>query len=489
MSGSGQTLVEAFHRSSPYPTTAYGFHSGSDADLERGVDEAVGRISRLFAAERPGRAYPAVTTASFEALEQYAMSRDAYEQRDRGRASTLARAALKHDPGLAMAHYMMGELEWFADHQRSSDSHMTVAYSLSRELPARERLAIAARYQQLVGDQPDSALTLWRHLRRIDPRDPLPLEGMVWAHRALGDWRAVAAAADTALQLGSANAWPAIAHVFADLEAPDDTARLLHRVRLLGDPGGVADAIRMTAATRLGRIGFALERLDSLYPPGTTSHALYVTASRHAMLLGLGCIEEARLELSKILATPIAQFPPRALIAQGRAEVSMPSRASLAANRAREAVAWVRNADLSPPAIARIVERAADVAARAGDTLALRDFRAFVVNQDAGRQRRSYRLALTALDACDAYARANYVRAATLARQAQAESYFGRSMSTWLAMEADAELRAGRRGAAAALYATILRGFIPRDSDEEALFVVRRDAVRAVSATALPATP
>ena len=489
LSGSGETLVEAFHPSAPFPKASYGFRSGSDGDLERGVAAAIERIVQLFADSRPGRSFPAITTASFEALEQYAMSREAYGRRDRGRARALARAAVEHDSSLAMAHYMLGELEWFSDHQRSSDSHMTVAYALSRDLPAQERIAIAARYQHLVEDRPDSALALWQQLRRVDPRNPLPLEGMVWAHRALGDWRAMAAAAETALQLGPPDSWPAIAHVFGDLETADDTGRVLGRVRRLGDPGGMADAIRIGAATRLGRIEFALDLLDSLYPPGTTSHALYVSASRHAMLLGLGRVAEARLELSKILATPVVQFPPRALIAQGRAEVSTPGLGAIAADRAREAVAWVRGADLSPPAIARIVERAADIAARAGDTLALRDFRAFLMAQDSGRQLRSYRLALTALDACDAYARGNHLLAARLARQAQQESYFGRSMATWLMLEADAELRAGRRDAAAALFRTILRGFVPRDGDEEALIVVRRDALRAVTGAAPPPTP
>jgi hypothetical protein len=388
-----------------------------------------------------------------------------------------------------MAHYMLGELAWFSDHQRSSDSHMTVAYTLSRDLPGRERLAIAARYQHLVEDRPDSALVLWRKLRRIEPHDPLPLEGMLWAHRALGAYRDMAAVADTALQLGSPTAWPAIAHVFGDLESAADTTRILRRMRRLGDPGGVADAIRVTAATRLGRIEFALERLDSLYPPGTTSQALYVAASRHAMLLGLGRVADARVELSKILATPVVQFPPRALIAQARAEVSTPGLAAIAAGRAREAVAWVQGADLSPPAVARIVERAADVAARAGDTLALRDFRALLADHDAGRRLRSYRLAFVALDACDAYARGNYPLAARLAHQAQLESYFGRSISTWVMLEADAQRRAGRPGAAETLYRTILGGFIPRDGDEEALIVVRRDAVRAVTAAARPPTP
>ena len=436
---------------------------------------------RLGAATRLGATMPPLTTRSYEALEQYALAREAYSKGDRIRAMRLAGAALEHDSMLAMAHYLLGEVYWFEDRQSLSDAHLTRAYELSSQLPTRERLVIIARYQQLVLDRPDSALPYWIELARIHPEEPLAYEGRSWSYRALGRHAEMSAAADSALQLDSSALWPNVPHLLAGMMG--DTARLLALARRLEPlaPGTLAEAASGVMLRR-GDVVRSLARFDSTYPPGTTGSAEFVSPRRQPLLIALGRRDEARAEMRTALRGNLAQAAPRVLIAQARADLAAGGQPAPSSAMVMQAVDWVENADLSPPAIARLLERAAEVGARAGDLALVERVRDLLVAHDRGRGLRSYRLALVAVGACEAWARGDFAAAAAAAHRARAETFFGRSLWTWLMLEADARQRAGERAAADSLYRVVLRGDEPGDGDVEMWIMLRPAAERALAA-------
>jgi DNA-binding SARP family transcriptional activator len=435
---------------------------------------------RLGAASRLGATLPALTTRSYEALEQYALAREAYSKGDRIRAMRLAGAALEHDSMLAMAHYLLGEVYWFEDRQSLSDAHLTRAYQFSSELPARERLVITARYQQLVLDRPDSALPYWIELARIHPEEPLAFEGRSWSYRALGRHAEMSAAADSALQLDSSAVWPNVSHLLSGM-AGDTTRQLAMARRLERLVPGIEAEARFGVMLRRGDFVSALARFDSINPPGTTSSADFVSPRRQPLLLALGRLDEARAEMKTALRGNLAQAAPRVLIAQARADLTAGGPPTASSAMAVQAVDWVEHADLSPPAIARLLERAAEVGARAGDLALIGHIRALLLAHDRGRGLRSYRLALAATEACEAWARGDFVAAAAGARRARAETYFGRSLWTWLMLEADARHLAGERATADSLYRVVLDGHLPGDADGEVWIMVRPAAVKALA--------
>ena len=439
--------------------------------------------SRLGAASRLGATMPTLTTRSYEALEQYALAREAYSKGDRIRAMRLAGAALEHDSMLAMAHYLLGEVHWFEDRQSLSDAHLTRAYELSSQLPARERLVIMARYQQLVLDRPDSALRYWIELARIHPEEPLAFEGRSWSYRALGRHAEMSAAADSALQLDSSAVWPNVSHLLSGVAG--DTTRLLALAQRLDRlvPGIEAETMSGVMLRR-GDFANALAQFDSVYPPGTTSSADFVSPRRQPLLLALGRLDEARAEMMTALRGNLAQAAPRVLIAQARADLGAGGTPAASSAMAVQAVDWVEHADLSPPAIARLLERAAEVGARAGDLALIGRIRTLLLAYDRGRGLRSYRLALVATDACEAWARGDFAVAATSARRARAETFFGRSLWTWLMLEADARRRAGEAAVADSLYRVVLGGYLPGDGDSEVWVMVRPAAGKALAGSA-----
>ena len=386
---------------------------------------------------------PAVTTSSLEALKSYALARQALS-RDRRVALSLGEAALAQDSVFPLAHYLVGDLLWFMDQQEHSDAHMARANALAARVPLRERLLIRARYEQLVQDRPDSALVYWQLLRASYPDEPLAYEGMAWTLRALGDYAAAAAAADTALQLDPSAVTPNVNNRLYALMSLGDTAGALGFVSRLG-PGSEspqAEARYLAALQRKDWPG-ALALIDTASQgPGRLYRA-------HIALLAMGRLDDARTVLDSLAAgeSARAQLYPRGLILQGIAEAEA-GRLRRAATLAQQAQEWLDRADLSPPAIVEGARRLVDA-------------------RDAGRSLRSYRLAGLLIEACSALLARDPRRALELIVEARSQNYFARSASTGALVEAQARAETGDRAGAARLYAAVSSHALP-DTDFEA---------------------
>jgi DNA-binding SARP family transcriptional activator len=405
------------------------------------------------------KSLPAVSTSSLPALRTYAAARQALEAGDRWRALNHGLAAVQQDSTFAMAHYLVGDLAWFLDRQTLSDKHLTAAVALSDRLPLRERLLVRARYMQIVRDNTDSALIYWYQLHAAYPQEALAYEGRAWTNRARGETEDAYRAADSALVLDpSAHAPNERNKLVALLSGVPDTARALALAESLGTWAMVE--ARQTAALVRHDWDGALRSIDTAYPPRGGCGNYFAAPLRHAVLIAAGRTALAARELESILCWargpggwPLAQmYIPNALLVQGRAEVLSNTTRQRALGYARQALDFVDSADLSIPAVARIIERAADISARGGDLASVQRARGTIVKRDDGQRFQSYQLTLLSIDAAIAFARGDFRAAAALARQSRQRSFFGRSGEIAYLLEADARAASGELALADSLY-------------------------------------
>ena len=414
---------------------------------------------------------PAATTASLPALRSYVLARQAMARLDHSGAIALGEAALVHDSLFALAHYLVGDLLWYVDQQRHSDQHLHRAYELSASLPPRERLIVRARYQHLVRDELDSALASWQLLAASYPDEPLAYEGMRWVYRARDELLPMAAAAESAFHRDSTSFPAYVEGRLSVLVHANDSAATFTFARSVG---------HLTPwAEREARFGHAIGR-------GDLSAALVTLGGsdalrRQVVLLATGDLAAGARELERVRRAPRAQDVPRALLLQARAELGPGGSPQRARAIAREAVAWLTAADLSPPAYARLAERAGDVSARLSDTSSIAILRTILLAKDAGRGLPTYRRALGTLDACGAFARGDMRHAASLVARARTGMFHGRPVSALLMLEADAWAALGERDHAARLYRDVLTPGAYADGDAELTLVLRPFARRALA--------
>lgn len=472
------------------PATGVPFYS-TWAEADRGADvvAVVARLGRQLAARLTGapadtslQALPAVTTASLPALRAYALAREAHARGDRPGALALGEGALAHDTLFPLAHHLVGDLLWFFDQQTHGEAHLSRAFEYSELLPLRERLIVRARYEQIVRDRPDSALALWQALRAAYPDEALGYEGMAWTLRSLEQFEWAAAAAATAMRVDPLARMPNANNRLYALLSAGDTAEALAFTASIGHiaPGHLREA-RYAAALMAGDVPAALAWVDSMIPRGAESQALRAYR-RHMALLATGRREDAQAELEIMRVSEAhGQGFPRSLLLQSVAEGEA-GRSSRAAELAREALDWTAAADLSPPAVARLAERAAITGAWVGDAALIEAAAALIERRDAGRGLRSYRSAREAVKGARAYADGRYREAAVMLHRARTATYFSRSVSTVALLEADALARAGETGSAAALYRALATYILP-DGDWEP-----RPVFRAIAGTRLRTT-
>lgn len=448
-----------------------GLTIAADAAEAKDVIPAIRRLvldlqSRV-SGRRPAKAVldplPAVSTSSLPALRAYAMARRAAAKGDRWQAVSLGLTAIAFDSTFAMAHYLLGDQFWFLDRQSRSDYHLTAAVRLSDRMPLRERLAARARYMHIVRDDLDSATAYWNQLVLAFPDEALGYEGRAWTFRAAGRYMEAFHAADSALLIDPDAKTPNESNKLqALLEARPaghpDTAAALTYAKTLGS-WALVQAQRAAAMER-GDWNAALRSIDATYPPMPGCGSYWAAPQRQAVLLAANRTAEAAREVAAILCWahgpggwPLAQmYIPNALLMQGRAEVLDSVTRRRAVGYATRALDFVDSADISVPAVARIVERAADIGARGNDSSIVSRARQIVVARDAGRGLPSYRLVLLAIDAVEAFRRGDMIVAAERAHRARQRTFHGRSLDIITLIEADALASLGERDRADSLY-------------------------------------
>ncbi len=411
-----------------------------------GILPAVGRIGRAIGAAISRTALdptvhplPAVTTASLPALKSYAQARQLASFGKRAESVAAGERAVSHDSTFALAHYFLGDALWFIDQQTHAEAHLTKAYQLINSVPPREQLVIRARYEQLVLDRPDSALVYWDLLHDASPGDALAYEGRSWALRALGRHEEAAASADTAMQLDPTALVPNTNNAIYSLLGVGDTVGAMAIAQRVAqrNPDAVLE-VQFIAAHSRGDMARALVLADSF------SDATARAWRRHFAYLALAEMPAARTAIDTLRLQNGMAFVPNAVLNLGLTELALGHDRAVAASRAHETLEWVRQRDLSPPAVGRLAERIAVLAASAGDEATIRATIALVRDRDRSRSLRTYVMTLRTLDAAHAYVRGQYAEAARRAELARHGVYFSRSLATIVQLEADARKAAGQ---------------------------------------------
>jgi DNA-binding SARP family transcriptional activator/tetratricopeptide (TPR) repeat protein len=466
---------EAILTVSEHPATADRAVAAIARVGERLRQEALG-VSR--GARLP--ALPRVMTSSLEALQDYALARLALARFDRPAALRFAEAALEQDSLFPMAHYVVADLDWFGDHQRDCEFHLSRALALTDRLPPKERLLVRARYEQLVADHSDSALVYWERLRAAFPDDGQAFEGMAWTYRAMGRFKEAAAAADSAIQLDSTTFAPSATNeLYALIEAGDTTAALRYARSLHSSLPWLEVQARYQIALRARDWRRALQAFPDTTPSSAGRPKLAVDPYHHLALLLSGRVAEAAQIVPVVRRNwPAHQFAPRAIWAQARVELARGGSRRAASAAAREVLAWIEAGDLSAPAIARLTERTVELAARAGDGLTIQLARRLLERRDRGRDLPSFRLALLTVDAAAAFVRGDMRTAAHFAEAARQGMFHGRSLALAALLEADARAALGQTERAAALYRQLLTPDAFAAGDLETWALVVGDAAR-----------
>lgn len=423
---------------------------------------------------------PPVMTSSLAALQDYALARRALSQFDRPAALRFAEAALEEDSLFPMAHYVAADLDWFGDHQSACETHLSKALALTDRLPPKERLLVRARYEQLVADRSDSALVYWERLHAVAPEDGQAFEGMAWTYRAMGRFREAAAAADSALQLDSTTFAPSASNkVYALIEAGDTAAALSYAATLRSTVPWLEVQARYQVALRARDWRRALGAFPDTSPTYVGSPRPAIDPYHHMALLLAGRTAEAADIVPLIRrGWPAHQFLPRAIAAQARVELSQDGSRSKGSAAAREVLAWIEAGDLSVPAIARLTERAVELAARAGDGLTIQAARRLIERRDNRRNLPSYRLVLLTVDAAAAFVRGDMRIAAHFAEAARQGMFHGRSLALTALLEADARSALGQTEKAITLYRQLLTPEAFAAGDLEAWAILQPEAAR-----------
>ncbi len=422
---------------------------------------------------------PAVTTTSLAALRNYGLALSALGRWDRETAIALLEGALVHDSLFAMAHFLLGDMLWYTDHERHAEEHFTRALGLAARMPPRERLIVQARFEQVVLDRPDLAIQTWRTLETSFPGEPIAYEGITWAYRAVGRFEDAVAAADSAIRLSPRPGTPLFVALKNSMASCRDTAAVRRIVTAdsITRPLGEATLawLRRYRAGDWAEVHTASDRRAEAPHPSSAE-----TAQRIPLLVASGRVSDALALLDGVRAEPWMQYLPKSLLAVGLGEAEWGARRT-AVVLGRQALAWIEGADLSPPAYARLAERLAELSARTDDRATLSELRRFLADRDGGRDLPSYRLALLTVDGALAAMRGERRAALHFATAAGQGTFFGRSLSTVYLFEAEARAATGDRVGADSLY-RVIADYRLSDPDYETWPIIRAIALRRLSA-------
>jgi len=141
-----------------------------------------------------------VTTASFEAVQQFTFGKQMLFQRQPREALQLFLTALERDPNFAMAHqYAAITYVWLGDRQRTLE-HLQRAAELANQVGPRERLKILGDYHNFL-EQYDRAISHYRNLVALYPDDVTGYANMGHCYGGQLQYDQAIAALTTALRL------------------------------------------------------------------------------------------------------------------------------------------------------------------------------------------------------------------------------------------------------------------------------------------------
>jgi tetratricopeptide (TPR) repeat protein len=178
------------------------------ADIIPAVDRLSRRLRRKVGESlRQVRASPpldAVSTASLEALRQYAQGARLHDLGRNDESLPFLEEAVRLDPNFAMAWRAIGTGLWNLDRDPARvAAALARAYELRDRLTERERYGAEAQYYDMVLGNRAKARAAWRSLLAIDPRNVVALTDLGLINWFEGDYAAAESLADVAIRADS----------------------------------------------------------------------------------------------------------------------------------------------------------------------------------------------------------------------------------------------------------------------------------------------
>ena len=171
-------VLETTTRESLESASARG--EGVASILKSQIDEISRKIGRgigkpLLKIEAPARPIMELTTRSMEAYNDYLRGREDYEKFYWADARKFLERAIALDPEFAMAHLVLSQAaEALYDFKRSEEA-LGKAFRYSVKASEKERFYIAAKYAEMVEDDPEKQLRLLQELVRKYPDEKYAL--------------------------------------------------------------------------------------------------------------------------------------------------------------------------------------------------------------------------------------------------------------------------------------------------------------------------
>ena len=152
--------------------------------LSNRVRQKLGEEAELV--QQNGQQMEKVTTPSLRAAQLYTQADDLIRAGDNGTAASVLEVALKEDPDFASGHLLLGYAYDNVGEKIKARPHFQRAFELAESSSDRERLFIAATYDEMVLRDPDKSYEAYEGLLRLYPDDYWGTNNLIFLYKRAG---------------------------------------------------------------------------------------------------------------------------------------------------------------------------------------------------------------------------------------------------------------------------------------------------------------
>ncbi len=194
------------------------------SQLRRKLGESLASIQKF---DKP---LEQATTSSLDALKAYSLGDAQHMMGEDLAAVPLYQHAIELDPNFAMAYARLGTCYLNSGLQELAEQNARKAFELRDRASERERLYIASRYYDTIGDM-NQTVQAYELFIQTYPRESSPHNNLANLYLNLGDFQKTLTEGLEAIRLspGTVNAYGLVAAAYLGLGRPDDAKAILQQ--------------------------------------------------------------------------------------------------------------------------------------------------------------------------------------------------------------------------------------------------------------------
>jgi len=147
------------------------------------------------------------TTSSLDALKAFSQGYDLHSNGNDAGAVAPLRKAVDLDPNFAMAYAALGITESNIGNVGDAEQYLKKAYDLRDRTSEREKFYIAGHYYDVVTNDEEKAVDLYKQWISVYARDNIPYDNLSLAYQNLGEYDQALAAASDAVRVDPQDAY------------------------------------------------------------------------------------------------------------------------------------------------------------------------------------------------------------------------------------------------------------------------------------------